>query len=179
MIIIKIKNNKNKKVLFAFIPFVLIILVYIIFIKINYEWNVNSISEKYAEKYDENKSKIINAFIANKGDFDAVIEKFYLKDVDVDISFFNDTIVYKVNGKEEKLRDEDYALFSKLYSILNCESIRCSSESKDIEILIPYDERCDDIILYSPNLEGVMKGLSPDWEFSPDWYFYSIRYAGE
>lgn len=170
MIILIMKNNVFRSLIFVFIILILISLISLLINKAYSEWKEN----KVVNKQKENKGKIIKTFKENKHVFDNLVEYMYSRDGEIQINFSKENIQLINNGKDEKLDEEHYNLLNELYTLLKCKRARLhksSSGSKILEIYLEDEGVYSDLIIFCKDKnEGFTEEFSPGWYYKTLWH---------
>ena len=166
-----VKYYISKKLIFILL---ILILVFTIILSIN----VCSKSKEKSASYnvEEYRNKIIETFKNNKIVFKTLVTKLHSKNDEIDISYIDKKIIYLVNGKKERLDEEDYILFKKIFILLESERIslyKSSVGGKVLEIDLPSEGPYFNSMIFSKNR------INKDYmyEFSPGWYYKFLGYT--
>jgi len=165
------ERTKSKKIIFiVLIGMIMFCLTLFGFFKIY----PDKTDEKLIQEQKKNEEERIIIFEENRDIFDTLVNNLYVREDEIDIDFSNGDIKFFVNEKEEKIGEDEYALYSKIYSLLKCERIdlyKNSDGNKIIEIYIQSIDGHDDFMIYKKDKEAdSVYEFSPGWSYETNWY---------
>lgn len=163
-----------------FIAISLLCLVLSLFLKIYTRWTEAKITneqDKMVKEYEKDKEERIKNFKANKEIFDTLISNLYEREEEIHIYFYEGNIKFTANEKDEKIGEDEYTLYNKIYSLVKCERIdlyKNEDGSKSIIIFLDNEAWCEESIIYNEDREDSLNDsydeIYPGWYYETSWY---------